>query len=200
MFTKVAENLKKLGYRVTVFDTAAQAADYLCGEIKDTTVGFGGSITLRDMGLYDRLQETNKVAWHMYPAEGQNKDELRMLARNTDVYLTSANGLAETGEIINIDGAGNRVSESIFGHKKVYFVIGKNKLAEDYDKALWRARNIAGPKNAQRLNRKTPCAAKADRCYNCSSPDRICKVLSVFWGAPMGADCEVVLIKEDLGY
>lgn len=200
MFTKVAENLKKLGYQVTVFDTAAQAADYLCGEIKDTTVGFGGSITLRDMGLYDRLQETNKVAWHMYPAEGQNKDELRMLARNTDVYLTSANGLAETGEIINIDGAGNRVSESIFGHKKVYFVIGKNKLAEDYDKALWRARNIAGPKNAQRLGRKTPCAAKADRCYNCSSPDRICKVLSVFWGAPMGADCEVVLIKEDLGY
>ena len=200
MFTKVAENLKKLGYQVSVFDTKEQAADYLCGEIKDTTVGFGGSITLRDMGLYDRLQETNKVAWHMYPAEGQNKDELRMLARNTDVYLTSANGLAETGEIINIDGAGNRVSESIFGHKKVYFVIGKNKLAEDYDKALWRARNIAGPRNAQRLNRKTPCAAKADRCYNCSSPDRICKVLSVFWGAPMGADCEVVLIKEDLGY
>ena len=200
MFTKVAENLKKLGYQVSVFDTKEQAADYLCGEIKDTTVGFGGSITLRDMGLYDRLQETNKVAWHMYPAEGQNKGELRMLARNTDVYLTSANGLAETGEIINIDGAGNRVSESIFGHKKVYFVIGKNKLAEDYDKALWRARNIAGPKNAQRLNRKTPCAAKADRCYNCSSPDRICKVLSVFWGAPMGADCEVVLIKEDLGY
>ena len=200
MFTKVAENLKNLGYQVTVFDTKEQAADYLCGEIKDTTVGFGGSITLRDMGLYERLQETNKVAWHMYPAAGQNKDELRMLARNTDVYLTSANGLAETGEIINIDGAGNRVSESIFGHKKVYFVIGKNKLAEDYDKALWRARNIAGPKNAQRLGRKTPCAAKADRCYNCSSPDRICKVLSVFWGAPMGADCEVVLVKEDLGY
>ena len=84
MFTKVAENLKKLGYQVSVFDTKEQAADYLCGEIKDTTVGFGGSITLRDMGLYDRLQETNKVAWHMYPAEGQNKDELRMLARNTD--------------------------------------------------------------------------------------------------------------------
>ena len=200
MFTKVAENLKKLGYQVSVFDTKEQAADYLCGEIKDTTVGFGGSITLRDMGLYERLQETNKVAWHMYPAEGQNKDELRMLARNTDVYLTSANGLAETGEIINIDGAGNRVAESIFGHKKVYFVIGKNKLAEDYDKALWRARNIASPKNAQRLGMKTPCAAKGDRCYNCSSPDRICKVLSVFWGAPMGADCEVVLIKEDLGY
>ncbi len=200
MFTKVAENLKKLGYQVSIFDTKEQAADYLCGQIQNTTVGFGGSITLRDMGLYDRLSENNKVVWHMYPAEDQTKDELRMLARDTDVYLTSANGLAETGEIINIDGTGNRVAESIFGHKKVYFVIGKNKLAEDYDKALWRARNIAAPKNAQRLGMKTPCAAKGDRCYNCSSPDRICKVLSVFWGAPMGADCEVVLIKEDLGY
>ena len=199
MFTKVAENLKKLGYQVTVFDTKEQAADYLCGEIKDTTVGFGGSITLRDMGLYERLQETNKVAWHMYPAAGQNKDELRMLARNTDVYLTSANGLAETGEIINIDGAGNRVSESIFGHKKVYFVIGKNKLAEDYDKALWRARNIAGPRNAQRLGRKTPCAAKGDRCYNCSSPERICRALVVLWEPITACKMEVVLVNEDLG-
>ena len=200
MFTKVAENLKKLGYQVTVFDTKEQAADYLCDQIQDTTVAYGGSSTLDEMGLFARLGQRNKVIWHWLPAEGQTKNETRMLARDTVVYLTSANGLAETGEIINIDGAGNRVAESIFGHKKVYFVIGKNKLAEDYDKALWRARNIAGPKNAQRLNRKTPCAAKGDRCYNCSSPDRICKVLSVFWGAPMGADCEVVLIKEDLGY
>ena len=200
MFTKVAENLKKLGYQVSVFDTKEQAADYLCGQIKDTTVGFGGSITLRDMGLYERLQETNKVAWHMYPAAGQNKDELRMLARNTDVYLTSANGLAETGEIINIDGSGNRVAETIFGHKKVYFVVGKNKLAEDYDKALWRARNIAAPKNAFRLKTKTPCAEMGDQCYDCKSPARICRALSVLWCAPTGSQYEVVLVKEDLGY
>ena len=200
MFTKVAENLKNLGYRVTVFDTAAQAADYLCGEIKGKTVAFGGSSTLDDMGLFDRLGQHNKMLWHWKPAGGQTKGEARMLARQADVYLSSVNGLAETGELINIDGAGNRVAETIFGHEKVYFVIGKNKLAEDYDKALWRARNIASPKNAQRLGMKTPCAAKGDRCYNCSSPDRICKVLSVFWGAPMGSDCEVVLVKEDLGY
>ena len=200
MFTKVAENLKNLGYQVTVFDTKEQAADYLCGQIKDTTVAFGGSMTLREMGLYERLSEANTVHWHWQPQGDNTVPQTRMLARDAEIYLASVNGLAETGEIINIDGAGNRVSESIFGHKKVYFVIGKNKLAEDYDKALWRARNIAGPKNAQRLGRKTPCAAKGDRCYNCSSPDRICKVLSVFWGAPMGADCEVVLIKEDLGY
>jgi hypothetical protein len=200
MFTKVAENLKQLGYQVTVFDTKEQAADYLCGQIKDTTVGFGGSVTLREMGLYERLAETNTVHWHWQPQGETSIPQTRVLARDTEVYLASANGLAETGEIINIDGAGNRVAETIFGHKKVYFVIGKNKLAEDYDKALWRARNIAAPKNAFRLKTKTPCAEKGDRCYNCSSPARICRALSVLWCAPMGSQYEVVLVKEDLGY
>ena len=200
MFTKVAENLKDLGYQVSIFDTREQAADYLCGQIKDTTVGFGGSMTLREMGLYDRLAETNTVHWHWQPQGDTTVPQTRMLARDTQVYLSSVNGLAETGEIINIDGSGNRVAETIFGHKKVYFVVGKNKLAEDYDKALWRARNIAAPKNAFRLKTKTPCAEMGDQCYDCKSPARICRALSVLWCAPTGSQYEVVLVKEDLGY
>ena len=200
MFTKVAENLKDLGYQVTLFDTKEQAADYLCGQIKDTTVGFGGSMTLREMGLYERLSETNTVHWHWQPQGDTTVPQTRMLARDTQVYLSSVNGLAETGEIINIDGSGNRVAETIFGHKKVYFVVGKNKLAEDYDKALWRARNIAAPKNAFRLKTKTPCAEMGDQCYDCKSPARICRALSVLWCAPTGSQYEVVLVKEDLGY
>ena len=114
--------------------------------------------------------------------------------------LSSVNGLAETGELINIDGAGNRVASTLFGHKRVYFVVGANKIAPDYDAALWRARNIAAPKNAQRLKRKTPCAAKGDRCYDCSSPERICRELVVLWDKPMGVDTmEIVLIDQDLG-
>ena len=194
-FETVKTNLEARGYTVKVLATGAEAAAYINSVVDNTTVGIGGSMTVQSMGLYETLSAHNQVFWHWVSGP-----EAHAQASVAQVYLTSANGLSENGEIINIDGAGNRVSESIFGHKKVYFVIGKNKLAEDYDKALWRARNIAGPKNAQRLGRKTPCAAKGDRCYNCSSPDRICKVLSVFWGAPMGADCEVVLIKEDLGY
>ena len=200
MFTKVAENLKDLGYQVSIFDTKEHAADYLCDQIKDTTVGFGGSMTLREMGLYDRLGLTNTVHWHWLPQGDTTIPQTRMLARDTEVYLSSVNGLAETGEIINIDGSGNRVAETIFGHKKVYFVVGKNKLAEDYDKALWRARNIAAPKNAFRLKTKTPCAEMGDQCYDCKSPARICRALSVLWCAPTGSQYEVVLIKEDLGY
>ena len=115
--------------------------------------------------------------------------------------LTSVNGLAETGELINIDGTGNRVASTIFGHEEVYFLVGSNKIAPDYDAALWRARNVASPKNAQRLGKKTPCAVRGDKCYDCKSPERICRALAVLWEKPTGIGrAEVVLIDEPLGY
>ena len=126
--------------------------------------------------------------------------EHRQEAAGAQIYLTSVNGAAETGELINIDGTGNRVASGLFGHEKVYFIVGRNKVAPDYDAALWRARNIAAPKNAQRLGRKTPCAAKGDRCYDCKSPERICRALVVYWEKPNSMDMEVVLVDEDLGY
>ena len=115
------------------------------------------------------------------------------------MYITSANGLAETGEVINIDGFGNRVASTLYGHKKLYFIIGRNKLAPTYDEALWRARNIAAPKNAQRLGKKTPCAVNGDRCSDCKSPERICRSLVVLWGPSRSLDTEIVLVDEDLG-
>lgn len=199
-FTKVSENLKKLGYTVSCFENREAAAAYLKEQITGTTVGIGGSATVGEMGLYDILAEQNEVYWHARPRDGVTADEMRMLARNTEVYISSVNGLAETGEIVNIDGSGNRVAEIMYGHKKVYLIIGENKLAPDYDKALYRARNIAAPLNAKRLNRKTPCAVKGDRCYNCSSPERICRGLSVLWTCPSGSSYEIILIGESLGF
>ena len=99
-FGKESENLKKRGYAVKEFATAKEAADYLNGEIDGVSVGFGGSATLDVMGLYDMLSSHNTVYWHWK----QDKDMARKAAMQTDVYLTSANALAETGEIINIDG------------------------------------------------------------------------------------------------
>lgn len=199
-FTTIKNNLEALEYKVSCFETGAEAAEYLAASIQNTTVGFGGSMTLRDLGLYERLGENNKVYWHWILPEGMTQDDARAMARTTDVYLSSANGIAETGEIVNIDGNGNRVAETLFGHKKVYIIVGKNKIAPDYDGALWRARNIASPKNAQRMNRKTPCAVNGDKCYDCKSPDRICRGLTVLWKKPMAAEYEVVLINEDFGF
>ena len=76
---------------------------------------------------------------------------------------------------------------------------GRNKLAPDFHQALWRARNVAAPKRAQQMHKKTPCAIRGDRCYDCRSPERICRGLVVLWGPTLGMPTEVVLIDEDLG-
>ena len=176
-FEQVKKHLEQNGYTVSIFQTAEEAADYLNREIDWVSVGIGGSVTVEDMGLYESLSAHNRVYWHW-----REKDVFSAAAA-ADVYLLSPNAIAEsTGEIINIDGTGNRVSSSLFGHKKVFFIAGKNKLAPDFDSALWRARNVAAPKNAQRLGRKTPCAIKGDRCYDCDSPERICRGLVVHYG------------------
>ncbi len=200
LFDKVKQNLEKKGYKVTVCDTAEEAAEYLDKEIDKKSVGFGGSVTVQELGLYDILKTHNEVYTHAKVPEGKTKREIQALANSADVYISSANGLSEDGDIINIDGACNRISSICYGHEKVFFVIGKNKLCATYDEALFRARNIAAPKNAKRLGKKTPCAVNADKCYNCNSPDRICRVLSVFWSKPMVGEFEVVLINEDLGF
>ena len=193
----VKRNLEKRGFQVRTFAAAEEAAAYLDGAVAGATVGFGGSVTLREMGLKERLSAHNDVAWHW-----TDGPEARERARTAQVYITSANGLAETGEIINIDGVGNRAAATLYGHRRVYFVIGRNKIAPTFEEALWRARNIAAPKNAQRLNRKTPCAAQGDRCYDCRSPERICRGLVVLWRPMMGMEqsTEVLLVDEDLGY
>lgn len=192
----VKKNLEDRGYTVRLFPTGAEAADYLEDTVAGKTVGFGGSVTLDALGLYERLGKRCKTIWHW---KWEDAAAARREAQTADIYLTSVNALAETGELVNIDGAGNRVASTLFGHEKVYFVIGRNKLAPTVDAAVWRARNIASPRNARRLGRKTPCAVKGDRCYDCRSPERICRGLVTLWGPMLGMEAEVLLIDEDLG-
>lgn len=197
-FEALKEKLEYNGFQVSVFATAEEAAAYLNREIDGVTVGCGGSMTLRDLDLYASLSAHNTLYYH-----GLSDDPAGTMkkAMTADVYLLSANAIAEnTGEILNIDGTGNRVSSTLFGHRKVYFVAGKNKVSENFDKALWRLRNVVAPKNAQRLGRKTPCAVKGDRCYNCNSPERICRGLVVHYKKIGSMDMEVVLVDQELGY
>ena len=194
-FSVVEKKLKERGYAVTVCETKEEAAAYLNGAIDGVSVAFGGSKTLDQLGLYDLLKAHNHTVWHW-------KDGFGVLpeAMQTDVYISSANAMAETGEIVNIDGNGNRVAGTLFGHKKLYLVVGANKLAENLEKAVWRARNVAGPIRAMQQCRKTPCVANnADRCYDCKSPDRICRGMLILMGPTMNLPTEVVLVKEELG-
>ena len=153
-----------------------------------------------ELNVHDALSEVNEdITDIQRPLEGESFRDTALRTMGRDVFLTSVNALAQTGEMVNIDGTGNRVSATLFGHEKVYFVIGRNKLAPTYEAAVYRARNVAAPQRARQLGKKTPCAVKAERCYDCRSPERVCRALVTLWGPMLGMETEVLLVDEDLG-
>ena len=193
---KTIEKLRKNGFEVSHFATGGEAAAYIADSLKGKTVGIGGSMTVRALGIYERIKDDNRVFWHM--AEPGNETMLQ--ASCAQVYITSANAVSEEGYIINIDGRGNRVAGTLMQKEKVYLVVGRNKLCGPFEEALDRARTKAAPPNATRLDRKTPCAVDGV-CHDCSSPDRICNALVVLWRRPFWCESmEVVVIDEELGF
>ncbi len=192
---KTMQNLERRGFGVRWFASGAEAADYIAGQISGRTVAFGGSKTLEALGLYERLGQNNTVLWHW---KTPGRDTLKSAAL-ADVYLSGANAISADGEILNIDGTGNRLAGTLFGHEKVFIVAGVNKLEPDFDAALRRARNVAAVKNCARFGKKTPCQTDG-RCHDCRSPERICRALTVLWAPMNGMETEVVLIGEELGF
>lgn len=190
--------LERGGYKVSFFETGAAATDYIAGSVQGTTVGLGDSATLEALGIAERLSKNNTVIDPRH-FSGQEFIETGKRILTTDVYLTSVNAAAETGELVNIDSTGNRVAASLFGHSRVFFVFGTNKVEPTLERALWRARNVAAPRNAKRFGFKTPCAAKGDQCYDCASPDRICNALTVYLHKMKSVEAEVVIVDEPLG-
>ena len=192
---KAIKNFQLRGYTVQHFATGAEAAAYLNAQIDNTTVGIGGSMTAQELGLYETLSAHNQVFWH-WKEPGWDTLHKEITAK---VFITSANAMTEGGEILNIDGRGNRLAGQIFGQKKVYIVAGTNKLCPDFESALFRARNTAAVTNCKRFPNKPPCQID-DKCHACRSPERICRALVVQWMPMMDMESEIVLIDEDLGY
>ena len=178
--SKAEKALTGYGFGFHYFATKDEAVSYLRDTCAGKSVSMGGSMTMKQLGFPENFAG--------------------VYCQTPDVYLSSANGLSETGEIVNIDGKCNRVAATLFGPKRCIFVCGVNKLRPDLQSAIERARNIAAPLNAKRLNRKTPCAVDG-RCHDCKSPERICRAMVIHMGVPSGFEsCEVVLIGEKLGY
>lgn len=193
---KTMRALAGRGFAVQRFATAAEAADYLNAAIDGTTVGIGGSKTIDQLDVYDRLAAHNEVAWH-WREQGFEVLDRELAAK---VFLTSANAITEQGEILNIDGRGNRLASMVYGiGKTVYIVAGTNKVCPDFASALDRARNVAAVQNMRRFPNETPCK-KTDKCMDCRAPGRGCNALLVLWGKMFDmAKVEIVLIDEPLG-
>ncbi len=191
---KTVRNLKARHFLVSCFASGKEAVDYLKTRICETTVGIGGCKTADQLGLYDALSENNRVFWH-WRTPGQ---ETLKQANAADVYITGANAISEDGEILNIDGRGNRLAGQVFGNKRVFIIAGTNKICPDFDAALYRARNVAAVENGKRFENRNPCRVDG-RCHDCRSAERICNALLVLWGPMMDMTTEVVLIDEELG-
>ncbi|MCL2827498.1 MAG: lactate utilization protein [Oscillospiraceae bacterium] len=193
---RTVENLKQRGFHVSQFSDRESAAQYLLSEVGAKSVGIGGAITIKELDIYPRLTEQCDVYWHW-----EQGKEVFPQAYDADVYLMSANGVSESGQIINIDGSGNRVRSMCFGHERLYIVIGTNKIAVDDEAAMWRARNVASPLNVRRLGKNTPCAVGEVKCHDCNAEERICRVFVTLEQPPAGiGHVEVVIVDEALGY
>lgn len=197
---RTIEALEKNGMKTAYFDNSDSAVSYLMESIKEeATVGIGGSMTVKSLGIPEKLIDRgNKVYFHWLEGTPEGMDEARKNASRADVYLSSTNALTEAGQLVNIDGLGNRVSSMIFGPKKVYIVCGVNKITKNLDAAIQRIKDNTY-KNARRLKLDTPCAF-TEKCSDCRSPQRMCSVTTIIDRRPYKTDFEIILIGQELGY
>lgn len=196
---RAAAALNAHGFTACVCSAREEAAQKILADIGAASVGMGDSLTLEQLGVYERLNAAGNVTyWHRYIAE-EEKPPIARAATKADVYLTGSNAVTLDGKLVNIDGNANRVAGMVFGPPKLIVVAGRNKLAEDYDAAILRIQTQACGKNARRYGLSTPCA-KADKCFDCASPQRMCRVVLSMERPPTGREVLVYLIDEDMGY
>lgn len=198
---KMIKNLRRRHFNAYYCPTAAEAVKQVSALIPDgSSVTWGGSMTIRDMGLTSELHKRNlRVLDRDLAANGDEAQRIYREAFSCDYYLSSANAISEDGVIVNIDGNGNRVAAITFGPKNVIFVIGLNKVAQDVNSALARARSTASPINAARFDINTPCV-KDGICHNCNAIDGICTYIHFTRNSHPAGRHTVVLVGEDLGY
>jgi hypothetical protein len=199
---RCVENLGKHGFNARLVDDTDTALDWileLAGHFD--SFGFGGSETVRRLGLIERLQQMGKTIYdHWRPGlSSEEMNALRLAQGRADCFLCSANAVSLTGEIVNVDGAGNRTAAMSFGPRQVVIVAGMNKVARDLNAALQRVQEIAAPMRARSLNMPTPCA-ETGVCTDCNAPQRICRITTILHRCPMTTPVAVVLVRQSLGF
>ena len=190
------------GFKALYCADAAAAAAYILTEAADSsTVGFGGSFTIKGLGIAEQLTAMGKELLD-HGAAGLAFEQRRALMdrqQTCDLFLSGTNALTISGLLVNIDGFGNRVAAMIYGPKKVIVVAGRNKLVNGgVEEAIRRIKTVAAPANAMRLDRNTPCAPSGF-CADCDSPERICRVTTILDRRPGATDFHVLVVNADLG-
>lgn len=202
---EVVKNLKKRNFESYYYKTKDETIKQIIDLIpKNATVSWGGSVSLDELGIKEYLKNNNYKTIDRDEAQSQEqREEFILKSLRSDVFLMSANAISTDGEIVNIDGLGNRISALCYGPKKIIMVVGMNKVVKTLDDALSRAKNHAAPINAQRVSKfsqiKTPCLS-GGFCYDCKSETSICsQILITRLSKPKNRIC-VILVNDNLGY
>ena len=195
------KNLEKRGMEAYYVDNSEEALQKALSFVSSgSSVSWGGSMTITDMGLIDALKAGDYVVLdRTVPKTDEEKREFFGKVNMCDYYFMSSNAITMDGELLNIDGIGNRVASLIFGPSNVIIVAGMNKVVDNIESAIDRARNTAAPINTMRLDRKTPCT-QTGRCMDCMSPDCICNQFVVTRRSAPAGRIKIILVGEELGY
>ena len=199
---KMIQHLERRHFEAYYCNTGEEAVQKVNELIPDgSSVTWGGTMTVRDLQIPQILKGRGTLdVWDRDLVETpEEKQEMYYRAFHADYYLSSANAISEDGIIVNIDGNGNRVAAITWGPKHVIFVIGMNKVAQDAEAALKRARSTASPINAARFDIKTPCQIDG-QCHNCNSPQSICNYVHFLRNSSKPGRIIVILVGESLGY
>lgn len=200
---KVIKNLNARGYEVVYIENKEDTLNEIVKRInKDEVVAFGGSKTLDELNIVEYMLNNFKTL-NRYK-HGLSEDEIYEIERKSllsDVFITSTNAIALTGELVNIDGKSNRVAAQIFGPKKVFIVSGINKICKTLDEAMVRAQEYAAPTNAKRFEEHfTTGCMKDGICVKCSGPTTICRTVVVTRRAQRLDRTTIFLINDKLGF
>jgi hypothetical protein len=193
-------------FDVRFAENSAAVNEIVSGSIsRDALVGVGDSATVRQVGIIKELEKKGVRVLNPFSkelttdrAKTMVRDDISRQIFSCDVLVSGTNAVTLDGKLVNVDAVGNRVASMVFGPKKVFVIIGKNKIVKDVDEALYRIKNIIAPFHAKTKRFATPCA-QTGRCSNCSAPKRICSVISIMEKRPWRTGILIILVNQDLG-
>lgn len=197
----IIQKMESSGMEGYFFENSNDCVDAILSSIPESSIiSWGGSESIKECGLMERIKQGN---YHLIDrTSASSPEESRKLYAESvlsDYYLMSSNAVTLQGELVNIDGNGNRVACLIHGPRNIIMVVGMNKLVSDVSSGIQRVRNFAAPPNAKRLNRQTPCNATG-HCGDCLSPDCMCNHIVVTRRSGIKGRIKVYFIAEELGY
>lgn len=204
MYTKrgavLVKNLQKRHFEAFYCEDRAAALQKAMEWIPDgVTVGWGGAMSAQQIGLMDALRQRSVTLFDRdRAATPQERGKMMKQCLAADVFLTGANGLSMDGQMVNIDGNGNRVAAIVYGPESVIVVAGMNKVCDTLEQAVQRARTVAAPANSQRFDNGTPCKSTGC-CHDCTSPDCICNQILITRNCRPAGRIKFILVGEDLG-